>query len=58
VGDDLLARLPVVDIVRTNAPAGKKRTFGKLKGKIRIKDPDWWKPMTDEEADGFLESRY
>jgi len=50
--------VPVVDIVRTKAPAGKKRIFGRLKGKIKINDPDWWKPMTDEEVDDFLEGRY
>jgi hypothetical protein len=22
-----------------------------MKGKIRIIDPDWWKPMTDKEVD-------
>lgn len=50
--------VPVVDIVRTKASVGKKRVFGKLKGKIQINDPDWWKPMTDEEVDDFLEGRY
>jgi hypothetical protein len=28
--------------------------FGTLKGKIIIIDPDWWKPMTDDEVDDFL----
>jgi hypothetical protein len=23
-----------------------------------VNDPDWWKPMTDEEADAFLDGRY
>ena len=38
--------VPVVDIVRTQAPTRKKPKFGTLKGKIKIIDPDWWKPMT------------
>jgi prevent-host-death family protein len=49
--------VPVVDIVRTRKPVEKKRTLGSLKGKIRIVDPNWWKPMTDEEADEFLAGR-
>jgi prevent-host-death family protein len=48
---------PVVDIVRTIEPTRKKRKFGTLKGKIQIVDPDWWKPMTEEEVDAFLEGR-
>jgi prevent-host-death family protein len=43
--------LPVVDIVRTKKPRRVKPRFGTLKGQIQIIDPDWWKPMTDEEVD-------
>jgi antitoxin (DNA-binding transcriptional repressor) of toxin-antitoxin stability system len=50
--------VPVVGIVRTQAPTRKKPKFGTLKGKIKIIDPDWWKPLTDEEVDDFLEGRY
>jgi hypothetical protein len=46
--------VPVVDIIRTQKPARKKRTLGTLKGKIQILDPHWWKPMTNEEAKEFL----
>jgi len=49
--------VPVVDLVRTKKPARKKRTLGALKGKIQVVDPDWWKPMTDEEAERFIEGR-
>ena len=49
--------VPVVDIVRTQQPSGKKRRFGTLKGKIKIIDRDWWKPMTDEEVEDFLAGR-
>jgi antitoxin (DNA-binding transcriptional repressor) of toxin-antitoxin stability system len=50
--------VPVVDIVRTNTAAPKKRVLGALRDKIQIHDPDWWKPMTDEEVDDFLAGRY
>jgi prevent-host-death family protein len=50
--------VPVVDIVRTKRPKLKKRKLGTMKGKIKIIDPDWWKPMTDEEVDDFIEGRY
>jgi prevent-host-death family protein len=48
---------PVVEIVRT-AKASRRPKFGTLKGKIIVNDPNWWKPMTDEEVDAFLEGRY
>jgi prevent-host-death family protein len=49
--------VPVVDIVRTKKASGKKRVLGTMRGKIQIIDPDWWKPMTDDEADDFIEGR-
>ena len=49
--------VPAVDIVRTKKPSRKKRKLGTLKGKIRILDTDWWKPMSDDEADAFVEGR-
>jgi prevent-host-death family protein len=49
--------VPVVDIVRTTKPRRKKRLLGTLKGKIQVLDPNWWKPMTDEEVEAFLSGR-
>jgi prevent-host-death family protein len=49
---------PVVDLVRTASAEPGKREFGTLRGQVIEIDPDWWKPMTDEEADDFLEGRY
>jgi antitoxin (DNA-binding transcriptional repressor) of toxin-antitoxin stability system len=49
---------PVVDLVRTQVPREDKPKFGTLKDKIVEVDPDWWKPMSDEEVDDFLEGRY
>jgi prevent-host-death family protein len=46
---------PVVDIVPTKKPSGEKPQFGTLREKVVIHDPDWWKPMTDEETDAFIE---
>ncbi|HET9408236.1 MAG TPA: type II toxin-antitoxin system prevent-host-death family antitoxin [Candidatus Sulfotelmatobacter sp.] len=50
--------VPVVDIVRTKRPSAKKPKLGTMKGRIKINDPDWWKPMTDKEVDDFIEGRY
>ena len=50
--------LPVADLVRAEAATRKKRKFGTLRGKIKIIDPDWWKPMNDEEVEAFLDGRY
>ena len=41
--------VPVVDIVPTAKPMRTKRVLGKLKGKIEIRDQDWWKPMSEAE---------
>jgi prevent-host-death family protein len=49
--------VPVVDIVRTKKPPRQKRTLGTLKGKIQVLDPNWWKPMADEEVADFLAGR-
>jgi prevent-host-death family protein len=49
--------VPVVDLVRTTEPARKPRVLGSLEGKIEIVDPNWWKPMTDDEVEDFLSGR-
>jgi antitoxin (DNA-binding transcriptional repressor) of toxin-antitoxin stability system len=49
---------PVVDLVRTTEPSPAKPKLGTLRGKIVVHDPDWWKPMSDEEVEAFLEGRY
>ena len=48
---------PVVDLVRTTKAHPEKPKFGTLKGKVTILDRDWWKPMTSDEVDAFLEGR-
>lgn len=50
--------VPVADLIRTKATTAEKRRFGTFKGRIVINDPDWWKPMNDEEVDAFLDGRY
>ncbi len=47
---------PVVDIVRTAKARREKPRFGTLRDKVVIHDPDWWKPMTDQEVDTLLEN--
>jgi prevent-host-death family protein len=49
--------VPVVDIVPTKRASRRKRELGTLRGKIRILDPNWWKPMTDEQLEDFLAGR-
>ncbi len=34
------------------------RRFGTGKGRVRIIDPHWADPMTDEEVDAMMEGRY
>ena len=49
--------VPVVDLVPTKVGTGEKPKFGTLKGRIVVHDPEWWKPMSDEELETFLEGR-
>jgi hypothetical protein len=46
---------PVVDIVRTTKADPKTPKFGTLTGKVTAHDPDWWKPMTEDEAEALLD---
>jgi prevent-host-death family protein len=46
---------PVADLVRTTKAKRQKPKLGTMRGKIIIHDPDWWKPMTDEEVNEMLE---
>ena len=48
---------PVADLVRTAVKESGKREFGFLKDHHIEIDPDWWKPMSDEEFEDFLEGR-
>jgi prevent-host-death family protein len=47
---------PVADLVRTSKSDSQKPKLGTMRNKIVIHDPDWWKPMTDEEVDALLEN--
>ena len=49
--------VPVVDMVRTRKPSGRKRMLGTLKGKIQVLDQNWWKPMTVDEVEDFVAGR-
>ena len=42
--------VPVVDIVPAKKPARNKRLLGTLRGKIQVRDQNWWKPMGTEEV--------
>jgi prevent-host-death family protein len=49
---------PVVDLVRTKKEKKQKPKFGTMRDKIVEVDPDWWKPMTEEEVEAYYEGRY
>jgi antitoxin (DNA-binding transcriptional repressor) of toxin-antitoxin stability system len=51
---------PVAMIVPAPAEKSEKqvRRFGTGKGRVRIIDPHWADPMTDEEVEAFVEGRY
>ncbi len=49
---------PTVDLVRTSEKSKTPRQFGRLKGKLKIINPEAFEPMTDREVEAFLEGRY
>ena len=46
---------PVVDLVRARKPLKKNVKLGTMRDRIVIHDPDWWKPMSDEEVEKLLD---
>jgi len=48
---------PVVDLVRTTKAHPEPPRFGTLTGKVAALDHDWWKPMTADEVEAFLDGR-
>lgn len=46
---------PIVEMVRIQPKT--RRPLGFLRGEVREIDPNWWRSMTDEESDAFLEGR-
>jgi len=47
---------PVAKLVK--ATPAKKRQLGLYRGHNVVIDPDWWKPMTDEEVEAFYRGDY
>ena len=50
--------VPVAEIIRKKENLEGKRKLGTLSGKILEVDPNWWKPMSDEEVEDFLNGNY
>jgi prevent-host-death family protein len=48
---------PVAKLVRYRRPRQKKINLGFAAGLVKEIDKDWWKPMTDEEAEAWIEGR-
>ena len=48
---------PVADLVRTRKARARKPAFGTLKDRVVEIDPDWWKPMSDEDVDALVDGR-
>lgn len=50
--------VPIVDLVPAKKPTKKNIKLGTMRDRIVIHDPDWWKPMSDEEVEKFLDGKY
>lgn len=51
-------RKPVAELGPSSVVFKLKPKFGTGKGKVKLIDPRALEPMTDEEADAFVEGRY
>jgi antitoxin (DNA-binding transcriptional repressor) of toxin-antitoxin stability system len=49
---------PIAVLSPAGQPEKPVRRFGTGKGRVRILDPHWADPMTDEEVEAFVEGRY
>jgi len=50
--------VPVVDLIPTKQSGVQTPRLGTLKGRVIVNDADWWKPMSSEELEEFLDGRY
>jgi antitoxin (DNA-binding transcriptional repressor) of toxin-antitoxin stability system len=51
--------VPVAEMARAQPLANRgPRKLGTLAGKVVEIDPDWWKAMSDQEADDFVAGKY
>ncbi len=49
---------PVAELIPAEGVQRPAPKFGTGKGKIKVIDPDWARPMTEEEVDSWIEGRY
>lgn len=49
---------PVAELVPHKDAAKPIPKLGTLTGKLKVLDPNWARPMTDEEVDAFIAGRY
>lgn len=57
-GEELVVEedgVPIARLIPCAPPAEiSKRRVGLYEGQVQIIDPDWWKPMSDEEVDELM----
>jgi hypothetical protein len=44
----------IAELVQTRSGRQHKPKFGTLRGRIKINDPNWWHPMSQDEVDAML----
>jgi prevent-host-death family protein len=49
---------PVANLGPSPDAIQRKPKFGTGKGKVKVFDPHWLDPMSDEQANAFIEGRY
>jgi prevent-host-death family protein len=49
---------PVAKLVRCRRARPKKIKLGFAAGLVKEIDPDWWKPMSDEEVDALFGGKF
>ena len=53
-----IGEIPVSGLLLSKTHLTQKPAFGTLRGRIRINDPDGWKPMSQhDDVEAFIEGR-
>jgi prevent-host-death family protein len=56
-GEEVVIRRHGRSVARLVKAEPKRRVLGGAKDRVDEVDPDWWKPMSDQEADDFYAGR-
>jgi len=57
-GEEIILSRHGHPVVKLTPLPPQKRVLGQARGLIREIDPDWWKPLNEEETEAFYRGEY